>query len=730
MMKSYFPAYFLAILFSSLVSVTKADDVGITTARLIQLSDTSYHLEADATVQFVSMMTGIPVFPERFEVSKPEFTNKSGWIVVTTTAITSGDPLSPDEEILLPWLRNGVSLTVQWQDGTLNRGFYMRDLDGIHIPMSTLMPVDKTLWEVSGESFMLGLKHIRFGYIHLLMVLSLALLLTSKNLFRALTFYAFGQATSIVLIEFGITGFDLIFTDILIILLIFLVALCAVKKTAFKHLEWLLLLMGLLHGLSVGKQLSILNLPLEQKLPAAFMFNIAVDAVQISIAAIAALLIGFLRNRPKVLNIASYALGILSVVMILSIFNDRVFTGETDVLSLEENQQATKSSLPSPSAAQTAGNRPQGAKSLTSPIMSYLSVEPFEVRQEILVNARTALQLIDFEEQGMGSIQVNDQETIKQSVLELFGSGNPITIDGQKRIPVLTRIDFVTLGAGGVIIRPDPVEESMSEGILGVSMVYETETLADNISIDWEVFPEADQRVEATTIDPFGGASFAITPDENMITWKRTLSGYSVPTVEEIAIENPRLPVISALLVLLGIVLIIILKRDRRHLAIALLGLGLLLYPFVRFSLDVEFINRWKPSEERSTRILDGLLTNVYRSFDYRNEEAVYDRLSISVMGDQLTQTYIEQRKGLEIENRGGASAKVDAVDILEVHDVKSGSNNDFGIEVSWTINGSVSHFGHMHYRQNRYRAVIWIAPMEGSWKISGIEMIDEERLL
>jgi hypothetical protein len=98
-------------------------------------------------------------------------------------------------------------------------------------------------------------------------------------------------------------------------------------------------------------------------------------------------------------------------------------------------------------------------------------------------------------------------------------------------------------------------------------------------------------------------------------------------------------------------------------------------------------------------------------------------------MGDQLVDTYIEQRKGLEIEDRGGASAKVDDVDIIRIHSVITGDSQDYGIETSWTINGSVSHFGHMHYRQNSYRAIIWIIPHEGNWKIKDIDILKETRL-
>ena len=110
--------FFLFILFQSISINGIADDVGITSARLIQISDSSYSFEADATVQFITLITK-PVFPDRFQVSKLEYTDKSGWILIKAIATTSGDPLNPDDEIVLPWLRNGVSLTVQWKDGTM-----------------------------------------------------------------------------------------------------------------------------------------------------------------------------------------------------------------------------------------------------------------------------------------------------------------------------------------------------------------------------------------------------------------------------------------------------------------------------------------------------------------------------------------------------------------------------------------------------------------------------------
>ena len=124
---------------------------------------------------------------------------------------------------------------------------------------------------------------------------------------------------------------------------------------------------------------------------------------------------------------------------------------------------------------------------------------------------------------------------------------------------------------------------------------------------------------------------------------------------------------VSGLLLATALVLLLVSLRQRkirsgRSVLLSLVGLSHVLYPFLRFPVDLPWVSQWKPSLERTSVILDGLLTNVYRAFDLRDESAVYDRLAISVMGEQLTQIYLQNRRSLELENRGGARANVDDV--------------------------------------------------------------------
>ena len=709
-----------------------ADDIGINAVRLIQLSDSTYVFETDFAQQIVYDFE-IPIFPERFQVSQPEFLDKAGLFTIKLNVSTSGRPLNSKDVILLPWRRNGVSVTVRWLDGTISQGLFLRTIEGISIPINLLKQNTKTTTEVIRESIALGLKHISFNYIHILLVFALVLFLPKKKLLKALVIYTFGQAMSMLFFELGFPGFDLLFIDLLILFLVIALAVKAIKDSAFNYLNLLLFGIGLLHGLSLGNELKVLELPMDLALVSLFICHITIDLIQIGLILVLMLIIiPFLKNKVKLYEGLKYTLGALAVFLIIGIFANNVLVGDNDILI----QTASQDNAAFPKLTQQnqakATTRPQAAQTMTNPILSYLSIEPFEVRHEILIKANTALELLNISYEGKTEIPIDSLVSIQDRISKQFADNISIQIDGREEAPILSKANFVTLGMAGVSIRQEPMIESIEDGIIGLSFIYETETLANDVTLTWIRFPENMEKVDATTIDPFGGANFILTPTDPVLVWKSSMSGYVVPQVEEIAIESPRLSVLSLVIFMIAIILLLLSNtlRFKKHWAFILIAVGLVLYPFVRSPLNVDFIKQWKPSNERSAGILSGLLTNVYRSFDYRKESDMYDRLAISVIGDQLTQIYIEQRKGLEIENRGGAKAKVNDVEVIEVYNIEKGSKDDFGIEVAWKINGSVSHFGHMHYRQNRYRAIIWITPENGNWKIEKIEMLDEERLM
>jgi hypothetical protein len=132
--------------------------------------------------------------------------------------------------------------------------------------------------------------------------------------------------------------------------------------------------------------------------------------------------------------------------------------------------------------------------------------------------------------------------------------------------------------------------------------------------------------------------------------------------------------------------------------------------------------------DESASEVMSGLLHNIYRAFDFRDEERIYDTLARSVTGDLLTEIYLEARRGLELVNQGGARVKVKEIELLEF-EAEPAKLGGFSATATWNVSGSVGHWGHVHQRRNQYRAIVGVAPIDGEWKLVAMEVLEEERL-
>ena len=72
-------------------------------------------------------------------------------------------------------------------------------------------------------------------------------------------------------------------------------------------------------------------------------------------------------------------------------------------------------------------------------------------------------------------------------------------------------------------------------------------------------------------------------------------------------------------------------------------------------------------TSKEAQALVQSLLKNVYRAFDFRKEDHVYDKLALTVTGDLLNEIYLQNRKSLEIQKAGGAQAKIKKVEVLSV---------------------------------------------------------------
>jgi hypothetical protein len=135
-------------------------------------------------------------------------------------------------------------------------------------------------------------------------------------------------------------------------------------------------------------------------------------------------------------------------------------------------------------------------------------------------------------------------------------------------------------------------------------------------------------------------------------------------------------------------------------------------------------------NDEQSQVLLQAMLKNVYRAFDFRNEEDVYDKLALSVDGELLADIYLQNRKSFAVQKAGGAQARVKDVQILNASAERvDGDGLTYQIKGNWTATGTVGHWGHIHTRQNLYDAVLKVEAVDGKWKITALELLEEKRV-
>jgi hypothetical protein len=316
-----------------------------------------------------------------------------------------------------------------------------------------------------------------------------------------------------------------------------------------------------------------------------------------------------------------------------------------------------------------------------------------------------------------------------------------VLIDGKSYKPILDRVAFVESSMLRSRFIDQPERIPLNTAMIGVVITYLHEGMPQEVTAECTLFSDRIQQVPSIMTDPAGPFPYTLTPDDNVLTWNNFLKNYTIPTVDKIAVaERHRglaIPLVCVICLLLLVLVLWGIGRRKKAtqsikpmlgLAIALVAAAIILFPLFQVSFGAARASGI--TEDDSRAILTSLLKNIYRAFDFRDEEDIYDKLAISVSGDLLEDIYLQHRKSMVIEQAGGAQAQVREIDIQKVTAEDSSEyDNALAFRAQWTALGTVGHWGHIHNRQNLYDAILTLTPVDGSWKIIDLELLEEKRI-
>jgi len=378
----------------------------------------------------------------------------------------------------------------------------------------------------------------------------------------------------------------------------------------------------------------------------------------------------------------------------------------------------------------------------SSSLMSFLYIEPFEVRHEILVRLKDMENWIDLGFKDDDMLGPEQKKVIEEELSKFFLEHNTVEIDGKAVKPAVDRVQFVKPNLTGIQVLEDAQEVEFLSAIVGIILAYPVPGMPQNVTVDWDMFSDNIKRIPANMIDPAGPFPYYLVPDDNVLTWNNYLKDFSMPEISELSVNdsmrNIKIPLGTAvsfifLIAVAWQIKVRNAKGDKSKVPYVLLVValvaGIALYPFFKVSVAEHLPTKMAVNKDQSTFILQNLLKNVYRSFDFKNEEDVYDKLALSLDGDMLSEVYLETRESMVIENQGGARARVEDVEIVDVSSESLPDDLGLKFHTTWNVSGSVEHWGHKHNRVNQYEAEITVKPIEGSWKITNIDLIEEKRV-
>lgn len=372
----------------------------------------------------------------------------------------------------------------------------------------------------------------------------------------------------------------------------------------------------------------------------------------------------------------------------------------------------------------------------SSSFMSFLYVEPYEVRHEILGRIKDFDYWIDLDYEMDDVISVEEQDSIKQLIADFLVKRNIVEVDGDQPLPIIDRVHFIEVKLSGIQIMEIPKPLPYSSAIIGIIFAFPNEGMPQEVKVNWDMFNDRINMIPSVSVDPAGPLPYDLQPDDDVLIWTNYLKNYQLPTVTEQKVEQASIflpPITFAFIVLIVLLLsrsgwnFKHLKKWQRTLVIVLIPLAVLVYPF-GFEAVIPFMKKRSYAEPEAKQLIDQLLKNTYRAFDFREEGDIYDKLALCNDDQLLQRIYLDTRKSMVIENQGGIEAKVSEITLKEVNEI-SEVDEGMGYQCNWIVKGEVGHWGHKHQRVNEYNAIIKIRSVDGVWKMYDLEIIEEKRI-
>jgi len=387
---------------------------------------------------------------------------------------------------------------------------------------------------------------------------------------------------------------------------------------------------------------------------------------------------------------------------------------------------------------------PDLMRSYPSALMSYLYIEPYEVRHEVLARVKALQPWLDLGLRGDRYIDADELAPLRERIADLLLNKNPLRVDDTELAPVLEYSSYLSAGPQGMEPVAQPERLEIAAATVGVILSYRTAGMPQQVSVDWELFGTQLQRVPVTTTDPSGPQMQYVTPDHSVYTWSNFLNNYRLPSVQQVPVPDRfnelQIP-IGTLLCVLAMLPVGWQVYNRKRLGKRTLGRGVIL---VLLTSGAMFSWAYSPTfavarpalmtaamdNAQAVILLQGLLKNIYRALAFPQQRDAHEQLALTVSDKLLADIHRQHRQSFAVPEAGGSPARVRqlVVQSATARSVK-GKPPAYVIHGQWSALASAGHWGYQYQRKISFDARLTVEAEGGNWKVTALELLDEPRV-
>ena len=303
-------------------------------------------------------------------------------------------------------------------------------------------------------------------------------------------------------------------------------------------------------------------------------------------------------------------------------------------------------------------------------LYSFVYINRFEVRHELLVPLLTLEQWVKVPRKDPDFLEVEEQTAAKETIAQFFAEKCAVQIDGQSVEGSLTRLNFFGLDIADFALNADPRKVSVHQARVGIIWTYPSKKTPKDVNFTWQAYSEYAPFLNSVVLigndAPTRHVFHSLEPE---LKWQGNLTG---PT-------NEKVPAVTT-----------------------------------------------TPSEQETKPITEAILSNIYRAFDFREDEDVYRVLESVVDGPILRDIYLRVKRSLIMAEQGGTMAHANSVTVSEIS--KTGKkNSDF--EIKWQVVSVSEHWGHIHKQTTEFRAKLSLIQKNGFWMLNAFQLLDEKKI-